>query len=148
MHPAANSGCARCQRTISSLLVKIGSERRTDWAQHLPYVAFCYNSTQYKLFAILLMLLLEPVYRIGMLLGNPTAESAQSHPLIVANMNERMRCVYNLTRQNAKNSALQSRKWESRKVHEVTFNPIYRVPVYNARRYNGLSPKLQRVYNE
>lgn len=47
-HPAGNGQCERFNRTLHNLLRTLPSFRKTDWADYLPQMLFCYNTTPHQ----------------------------------------------------------------------------------------------------
>ena len=47
-HPAGNGQCERFNRTLHNLLRTLPAFRKADWADYLPQMLFCYNTTPHQ----------------------------------------------------------------------------------------------------
>jgi hypothetical protein len=43
--PNSNGACEKAHQVLNTLLAKVINESQRDWAKWLPFVTFCYNTT-------------------------------------------------------------------------------------------------------
>ena len=150
-HPSGNGLIERFHRTLNAMLGKIVSSHQRDWDEMLPSVLAAYRSSlhdttgftpNFLLFGRELRAPLDLVYG-----RPPDADLANAtYSSYVRDLADRMESAYRLVREQLQSAAERRKRTYDLRVRPKEFAKGQRVWYFTPRRYQGRTPKWQRLY--
>lgn len=150
-HPSCNGQIERYHRTLNSMLGKIVSTNQRDWEELLPHVVAAYRASPHEATGFtpnFLMFGRETKAPLDLVYGRPPddADPSGTYSSYAEDLAERMESAYREVRQNLKVAAERRKHSYDLRVRPASFAIGDVVLYYTPRRYQGRSPKLQRMY--
>ena len=149
--PSTNGAVERFHRTLNSMLGKVVAEHQRDWDERLPAVMAAYRSSAHEATGFSPNYILfgrETTAPADLLYGAPPEprQGAGTMDEFAERKIDMMRAAYDLVRRNLKTGANRMKKNYDMRVKPARFTVGMWVLYYNPRRYQGRSPKWQRLY--
>ena len=150
--PSTNGAVERFHRTLNSMLGKVVATNQKNWDEFLPSVMAAYRASRHEATGYspnFLMLGREITAPLDVVFGVPEGEEAHyaSYDEFADRRIEIMRKSYQLARESLGVSAERGKRYYDVRVRPRRYQVGQWVFYYCPRRYNGRSPKWQRLYS-
>jgi hypothetical protein len=151
-HPSGNGLIERFHRTLNTMLGKVVSSHQRDWDEVLPYALAAYRASVHEATGFspnFLLFSRENRMPIDLVYGRPTNRDGRLTTYVgyVEDLADRMEEAYRLVRERLQTAAERRKHAYDLRVRPVKFNVGDRVLYFSPRRYQGRSPKWQRMYD-
>lgn len=148
---STNGAVERFHRTLNSMIGKVVSETQRDWDEHLPAVLAAYRASPHSSTGFSpnrLFLGRETQMPIDIVWGMPEESRVTTRPVeeFVEKIRDNMEGAYELARKQLHVAAERRKACYDVRVKKVEFNVGDWVWYYYPRRYQGRSPKWQKLY--
>ena len=150
-HPSSNGLIERFHRTLNAMLGKIVSNHQRDWDEVLPHVLAAYRASTHEVTGYSPNRLLygrENRAPLDLVYGRPPEPEPVSatYSSYVDDLTERMETAYREVRQHLRRAAERRKHDYDLRVRPATFSAGDSVWYFTPRRYQGRSPKWQKLY--
>jgi transposase InsO family protein len=150
--PSTNGVVERFHRTLNSMVGKVVSENQRDWDDFLPMVMAAYRATKHDATGFspnCLMLGREVRAPLDLVYDMPVSEEDRhdSYEAFVFDYQRRSRSAHRLVREHLKKAAERNKDYYDMRVRPTVFSVGTWVYFYNPRRYQGRSPKWQKMFS-
>ena len=150
-HPSGNGLIERFHRTLNAMLGKVVSSNQRDWDESLPHVLAAYRASPHETTGFspnYLMFGRETRAPLDLVYGSPPSADpgAGTYASYVQDFAERMESAYRLVREHLGVAAERQKRAYDLRVRPAEFAPGAQVWYYTPRRYQGRSPKWQKMY--
>ena len=143
-HPQGDGMAERINRTVQNMLKSLKAQEKLNWQQHLPKLAFAYNSTVNKTTGyspFFLMFGRDSILPVDSMFGldreDEVAVSRKSHAQFVDEWKQSLLKAYQLANENINKSAQYSKRHYDLKVKGVELKVGDRVLMRNVREKGG-----------
>jgi len=150
-HPSGNGLIERFHRTLNAMLGKVVSDNQRDWDELLPFVMAAYRASPHEVTRYtpnFLMFGREARAPLDLVYGTPSdgRNRGENYGSYAQELGKTLESAYRLVREHLRKSAERQKHSYDLRVRPAIFDPGARVLYYTPRRYQGRSPKWQRMY--
>src|SRR5688572_27655923 len=150
-HPSENGLIERFHRTLNAMLGKIISSHQRDWDEVLPHVLAAYRASIHQVTGFSPNRLLygrENRVPLDLVYGRPPGFELDNatYSSYVEDLAERMETAYREVREQLRRAAERRKHDYDLRVRPATFDVGTSVWYFTPRRYQGRSPKWQKLY--
>jgi len=150
-HPSGNGLIERFHRTLNAMLGKIISSHQRDWEEVLPHVLAAYRASIHQVTGYTPNRLLfgrENRVPLDLVYGRPSDPdpSNVNYSSYVEDLAERMETAYREVREHLRQAAERRKHDYDLRVRPAIFDVGDSVWYFTPRRYQGRSPKWQKLY--
>ncbi|MES9882407.1 MAG: transposase family protein, partial [Sedimenticola sp.] len=145
-HPQSDGLVERFNRTLEDMLSKYISPNQRDWDEIVPILLMAYRSSQHESTGLtpnLMMLGREVDLPIDLLYPPPPKEPITDQNEFVHNLQQQMKTVQSLARDQMLKASLKQKSYYDHKVSKVAYCEGDAVWLRIYSKTKGLSPKLQ-----
>ena len=152
-HPMGDGQAERLNRTVCNMLKSLSESAKKDWRNHLPKLAFAYNSTINKTTGFSPFYLMFgresrlPIDRVFHEVRSGKKLKRKTHEEFVREWEQSMKDAVEVARNNIKKSAGYNKKYYDRKAKAVELIPGDMVLMKNTRERGGTG-KMRSFWEE